>query len=176
MKKRVERAYARLEKHLLGNFERLLTDPYEGAPEQREQLRRMTSQFIGKYIHSIKIADVDFGEKCVTFENDDVDEVLILKQITRDYIIGSPSLLAQQHGQKRIITDLFNEITASLDDHSDYPAFLPVRLRYLRKIAGINNARFVADCIAGLSEREALALHGRLFGSATGSVLDPIVR
>jgi dGTPase len=176
MKKRLEEAYDRLYKHLSGQYGTLLTEPYEGSSVQREQLRRMTSQLIGQYINCIKISDVDFGEKCVEFDDDYRDEVLILKQITRDYIIASPTLAAQQHGQERIITDLFNEINDALDDKSDYPNFLPVRLRYLRKIAGANNARFVADCIAGLSEREATALHGRLFGTATGSVLDPIVR
>lgn len=34
----------------------------------------------------------------------------------------------------------------------------------------------VADCIASLSESEAVALHARLTGTASGSVLDPIVR
>lgn len=176
MESRLKKAYSRLEKHLMGNFSTLLTEPYEGSCDQREQLRRMTSQMIGKYIKSISISSESFGGKCVNFIEDDLDEVLILKQITRDYIIGSPILLAQQHGQKRIITDLFNELSGSLNGHSDYPPFLPVRLRYLREISDTNNARFVADCIAGLSEREAIALHGRLFGTATGSVLDPIVR
>jgi dGTPase len=176
MKTRLEEAYNRIHKHLHGNFGNLLTEPYEGSSVQREQLRRMTSQLIGNYINCIKIADVEFGKKCVEFDDNYRDEVAILKQITRDYIIASPILAAQQHGQERIITDLFNEINEALDNKSDYPAFLPVRLRYLRKIAGANNARFVADCIAGLTEREATALHGRLFGTATGSVLDPIVR
>jgi dGTPase len=176
VERRLKKAYNNLEKHLRGNFESLLTQPYEGNAVQREQLRRMTSQLIGKYIHSIKIGSVAFGEKCVEFEESDLDEVIILKQITRDYIIGSPSLIAQQHGQKRIIEDLYREITMHLDHKSEYPAFLPVRMRYLRAIAETNNARFVADCIASLSEREAIALHARLFGTSTGSVLDPIVR
>lgn len=173
---RLAAAYARLDKHLRGNFERLLTEPYEGNREQREQLRRMTSQLIGKYIQSVKISSNAFGEKSVEFEQDSVDEVTILKQITRDYIIASSSLAAQQHGQKRIISDLFVQIFEALDGKSEYPAFLPARLRYLRPIASTSNARFVADCIGGLSEREAIGLHGRLFGTATGSVLDPIVR
>ena len=112
----------------------------------------------------------------MTFELDDYDEVQILKQITRDYIIATPALAAQQHGQKIIISDLFTAISDGLDDHSDYPPFLPVRLRYLRALAATSNGRFVADCIAGLSEGEAVKLHGRLFGTAAGSVLDPIVR
>jgi len=173
---RMEAAYERLAKHLQGNFRALLTQPYEGTREQREQLRRMTSQLIGKYIRSIRIDVSSQAKRPVTFELDDYDEVQILKQITRDYIIATPALAAQQHGQKIIISDLFTAISDGLDDHSDYPPFLPVRLRYLRALAATSNGRFVADCIAGLSEGEAVKLHGRLFGTAAGSVLDPIVR
>jgi len=176
IKKRLAEAYGRLEKHLMGNFGALLTEPYEGRRDQREQLRRMTSQLIGNYITAISVADVQFGEKCVTFDELYSDEVSILKQITRDYIIDNSTLAAQQHGQKRIIKDLFGELFGALDGDDHYPRFLPVRLQYLRQIAGNSKARFVADCIAGLSEREAIGLHGRLFGTATGSVLDPIVR
>jgi dGTPase len=63
-----------------------------------------------------------------------------------------------------------------MEEPGGYPAFLPKRLRYLRPLAGTSSMRFVADCIANLSEAEAIALHARLSGTSTGSVLDPIVR
>lgn len=170
-----EAAYGKLEAHLRGNFETLLTESYEGRREQREQLRRMTSQLIGKYIRSVSISSAPFGKKAVDFREEHVREVAILKQITRDYIIAHPPLLAQQHGQKRIITDLFREIYAETST-TKFPAFLPMRLRYLHGIPDTSRERFTSDCIASLSEREAIGLHGRLFGTATGSVLDPIVR
>jgi dGTP triphosphohydrolase len=58
----------------------------------------------------------------------------LLKQITRDYIIKSPSLAAQQHGQRKIIEGLFGEIYSTKDDDSECPDFLPIRLRYLKNI------------------------------------------
>lgn len=172
---RIKKAYGRLHKHIWGTYSSLLTQPYDGGREQREQLRRMTSQLIGKYIRSIELSPIGSPGRTVTFDEDAVDEVRILKQITRDYIIASPTLAAQQHGQRRIIEDLFDDLYKACEK-KDYPDFLPVRLRYLRPIAGSSTARFVSDCIAGLSEREAIGLHGRLRGTATGSVLDPIVR
>ncbi len=175
-KQRLEAAYEQLLTHLQGNFGRLLTEPYEGTREQREQLRRMTSQLIGTYIHAVTISEDSTADRCVSFEQQSLDEVQLLKQITRDYIIASPALAAQQHGQKKIICDLYRAIREAMKPDSEYPAFLPVRLRYLRRIAGTSDARFIGDCIASLSEAEAIGLHGRLFGTATGSVLDPIVR
>jgi dGTPase len=171
---RLQAAYDRLYESLQGAFGELLSSPYEGAREQREQLRRMTSWLIGKYIKSISINPDRSSNQAVVFEQNDVDEVQILKQITRDYIIASPTLAAQQHGQKRIIRDLFAALAA--ESHSSYPEFLPKRLRYLYAMADRSVARFVADCIASLSESEAVALHARLTGTTTGSVLDPIVR
>lgn len=175
-KARLEAAYGRLSSFLQGTYSELLSEPYEGSREQREQLRRMTSQLIGRYIGSISINPDRDDPTAVVFNEDDVDEIQILKQITRDYIIGSPILAAQQHGQKRIITELYQALSADCQNEHRYPAFLPIRLRYLRPIANTSPSRFVADCIASLSEAEAIGLHARLVGSITGSVLDPIVR
>lgn len=175
-KARLEKVYANLDKHLQGNFSALLTEPYEGSREQREQLRRMTSQLIGKYIRAVTIAPVG-SKRAVIIDQVMVDEVSLLKQITRDYIIKSPSLAAQQHGQRKIIEGLFEEIYNTKDGDSECPDFLPIRLRYLKNITNkTSRARFTADCIASLTEREAIGLHGRLFGTVAGSVFDPIVR
>lgn len=173
---RLEAAYERLKSFLDGTYTELLSEPYDGTREQREQLRRMTSQLIGTFIGAIKINEDRDSNVAVTFDDARVDEVHILKQITRDYIIGSPTLAAQQYGQQRIIRDLFEALISNADKTTGYPTFLPIRLRYLRPMAGTSPARFVADCIASLSESEAIALHARLTGAVTGSVLDPIVR
>lgn len=176
VRKRLSDAYERLFDFFKGTYDALLSDPYEGIREQREQLRRMTSTLIGKYMSAVRIQPDRAINTAVIFNQNYVDEVQILKQITRDYIIGSPNLAAQQHGQQRIITDLFQDLIDKSESPGGYPAFLPTRLRYLRPIAGTSPARFVADCIASLSESEAVALHSRLTGVASGSVLDPIVR
>lgn len=175
-KLKFEAAYERLKEFLEGTYSQLLGDSYDGTRLQREQLRRMTSQLIDKYIRAIKINEDQSSKKAVIFNEDSATEVLILKQITRDYIIGSPTLAAQQHGQKRIITDLFAAFWDGYDRELGYPPFLPIRLRYLAEVPDTSRARFVADCIASLSESEAVRLHARLCGAVTGSVLDPIVR
>lgn len=175
-KAKLTAAYDRLQEFLEGTYSALLSDPYEGTRLQREQLRRMTSQLIGKYIGAISINPDASSARAVLFNEDWEAEVRILKQITRDYIIGSPTLAAQQHGQKRIITDLFQALWKGYDAQLGYPPFLPIRLRYLAEVKGTTKVRIVADCIASLSESEALGLHARLCGAVTGSVLDPIVR
>ena len=86
----------------------------------------MTSQLIGKYIGTISINEDLNSSNAVKFNEDAQAEVRILKQIT-DYIISSPTLAAQQHGQKRIISELFNALWGKEKYDADlgYPPFLP---------------------------------------------------
>lgn len=173
---RLNAAYDRLHGFLQGTQGAWLSDTYDGTRQQREQLRSLTSFLINRYMDALSINTNRDDPKSVVFDTELVDEVAILKQITRDYIIASPTLAAQQHGQKLIIEELFGYLSTEPDIPQGYPAFLPVRLQYLRPLSSGSPKRFVADCIASLSEPEAIGLHARLTGRAAGSVLDPIVR
>src|SRR5262245_61517350 len=88
----------------------ILTENYDGRLEHRQQLRFFTSHLIGRYINSTKL-DLNIGNG-LSLEDEMVDEVVLLKQITRSYLILNPSLSAQQHGQKIIIESLFNDFLA----------------------------------------------------------------
>jgi dGTPase len=150
-------------------------EPYDGSTHLRQQLRTMTSRLIGRYSRAASLKETDASGKCVSIAQGEADEVLILKQITRDYIINSPALAAQQKGQEHVLRSLFDRLLE--DSTKGLPKYLPIRLRYLWDIdEARNGSRFVADCIASLTETEAVALHARLHGIASGSVLDPIVR
>lgn len=54
-KQKFAAAYERLKNFLEGTYSALLGDSYDGTRLQREQLRRMTSQLIDKYIRAISI-------------------------------------------------------------------------------------------------------------------------
>jgi dGTPase len=172
---RLRGAVRRLEEFISGGWSIVIDEPYEGTRDQREALRSLTSALISRYIQALKLRDVADrqDESPVTISDQHVDEVKILKQITREYIISNPALVAQQNGQKRIVQSLF--VMLMNDSSKGPPQYLPTRLRYLWD-DGISIARFAADCIASLTEAEAVGLHGRLHGLASGSVLDPIVR
>lgn len=173
---RLRDAFRNLEDLLRNTFEPLLFSPYEGTREQRQMLRTMTSSLIARYIGAASLStveDVGNGLRALQIGDQEQDEIRILKQITRDYIIENPSLVAQQKGQQRVLSELFETILG--DATSGHPRYLPPRLRYLWR-DDLPRARFVADAIASLTEAEALGLHSRLHGRASGSVLDPIVR
>jgi dGTPase len=173
---RLREALRRLSTFLIGTFQELLTTPYEGTRAQRQQLRTMTSQLIGRYINaaSLEASKSTATGVVVSIGPEEAEEVRILKQITRDYIINNPSLSAQQKGQRHILSTLFDNFIE--DSVEAPPRYLPRRLIYLWDYADHQPARFAADCIASLTEAEAIGLHARLQGLSSGSVLDPIVR
>jgi dGTPase len=171
---RLREALRSLERFLRGSFQQLIYEPYEGARHQRQQLRTMTSKLIGRYIRAAGLQEPDATGRGVVIDQEEADEVRILKQITRDYIINNPSLAAQQKGQRQVLRVLFEEICTDSED--GLPKYLPHRLHYLWDFDSENSFRFAADCIASLTEAEAVGLHNRLRGLSSGSVLDPIVR
>lgn len=155
-------------------FPTVSKEVYHGAREQRRQLRNFTSQLIGNYVRAISLSKDTLG--CAVFiETDAADEVRVLKHFARHYVIGLPALHAQQYGQKKIIRDLFEIFLAEGKDQNFKP--FPSRLRYIWEDNTTDKpARLAADCVASLTENEAYQLHGRLMGTESGLVLDPIVR
>jgi dGTPase len=93
---------------LMSVFGAVVNERYEGTRDQRLQLRTLTSRLIGRYIRAVRLdASID-APKAIIINPEEAVEVLVLKQITRDYVISSPSLAAQQYGQQRILRDLFD--------------------------------------------------------------------
>ena len=174
---RMRDAHRRLSRLFEGFRATILSGAYEGTREQRLAIRTLTSTLIGRYIQSTKLvekANYTEGAPRVALENIYVDEVKLLKQIARDYILSSPSLAAQQLGQQRILESLFHDFHNEIK--AQKPRILPRRFHHLVEDNGLSPARVAADCVASLTEGEAIALHQRLTGLFSGSVLDPIVR
>lgn len=155
-------------------FPRVTEEVYNGAREQRRQLRNFTSTLIGGYVRAARLAENLNGD-AVIIDLDASDEVRLLKYFARHYVIGLPALHAQQYGQRRIVRDLFS-IFLREGKACNFGLF-PTRLQYIWEDNPDDTpARLAADCVASLTENEAYQLHGRLMGTDSGLVLDPIVR
>jgi dGTPase len=167
-----ENAFDKLRGAIYDLHGEILNQRYEGTVLQRYHLRSMTSDLIALYINSTRICRNN-NVWVLQIDPKARIQVDILKQITWDYIISNPPLAAQQVGYARIVTDLFEIFTS--EKATKMPLFTPVRLQYLWNLNN-TKVRFAADCIASLSEAEAMAMHARLTGYSSGSVLNPIVR
>lgn len=148
-----------------------LKDRFTGMSQHRLELRWFTSSLIGRFVKATNCSDgsldVPDGRQ---------DEVRFLKAITWTFVISNPALAAQQHGQARILEELFEDLLLGAQkEPGGKPDLLPHRARHLVE-GGAEPARVVVDTIGSLTEEEVLALHRRLRGLDGGTVLDPIVR
>lgn len=101
----------------------------------------------------------------------------MLKELTWTYVIEASSLAAQQHGQKRIIRELFGiyrDSAASRKSWNIFPTFYRERLEEVRGEEAEAH-RTCVDMIASMTERQAVAMHHRLTGQSHGSGLDDIL-
>ncbi|SDX16922.1 dGTPase [Tritonibacter mobilis] len=156
-------------------YQEILQQRYDGSRSVRVGLRQMTSALVGNFIQQTKLK----WPMSIDVPPETERKVLLLKTMARDYIISNPSLAAQQKGQERILRELFqmimNDTCWGDVGNRKVPNYLPPRLEYLIDLSE-SLARFVADCLSSLTEREISRLHSRLVGYEAGSVLDPIVR
>lgn len=155
-------------------------EPYQGSRSQRAELRNSTSFFIGRYINSVEL--VERNSEPIQIADDYKAEVTMLKQLTWDYVIENPALETQQHGQKRVIKELFDVFMDAANSNGGSKTnwtMFPVGYREeLEKTEELDNAekeqtRIVTDLIASMTEQQALKMYQRLTGVSLGSVLDP---
>ncbi|WP_079890764.1 dGTP triphosphohydrolase [Halococcus agarilyticus] len=180
-----------------------LLNPFDGTPQQRNELEAFTSFLIEYYLNRIyyddesdhELVDTDdayislrFGEQeCELYLSDRLEEQLsILQQITKYYVIRQPSLIAQQRGQQRVVRETFEALydEASKDDLSWSAVPTPYRNWLETEHSHVGNlgndaekrARVVADFITSMTEPQVVALHKRLTGDNPGSLQNEIIR
>ena len=100
---RLENAHKRLSV-LLKTFPfTFLLGPYKGTPDQRFAIRSITSTLIGRYIRNTKISEdsTSSERELVEIKEEYRDEIRLLKQIARKYILASPSAILIMANQRR---------------------------------------------------------------------------
>lgn len=140
---------------------------YGHTVRDRALMREFGSKLITQYLKAFSLKAS--GEEVVLdIEDDELCEVEALKLLVRVYVIRRPGLAVVQHGQERMIRELFKryfEASAS-DDRGDRRIFPPGAKERLEKSDGSDEerARVAIDLIAGLTESGAVKIHQRLEG------------
>lgn len=141
-----------------------LTTPYAGARNQRKLLRRATAFLIGRYLNAVRLQIENGAWRLVLHDGDQArHEVELMKELVWYYVIDKPPLRTLQHGQVRIITDLFKTYRDAAI--SEDLAVLPVSMRDAVE-GGVEPVRAAADAVASLTERQAVLLWRRVTGAA----------
>lgn len=151
-----------------------------GSFEQKAQIKRISSQLIQTYIHSVQLS-TEYGDRGhLKYNLNREEELKFLQRIVWSYVISNPRLATQRYGQKRIIKTLFEIYLEAIRDRD--LSFIPPRFvkEFLEIEDNSANAREInqekirmaVDIIAGLSEAEAVLQYRRLTGISQGSFLD----
>lgn len=152
-------------------------ESYIGSRSQRGALRACTGNLIRQYVFGIHLnPSCSEDDRAVVIERRYEMEIFLLKQLTRYFVIGNPSLAAQQYGKAKIITTLFNELLHAATTNQNWASILPIRCREdlanLEKRSSSTCARVIADVVSSLSDREALSMYRHFTGIKSGAALE----
>jgi dGTPase len=157
------------------------TGAYLPTMSLRRDMRRFNSELITRYLSAFTLKNDNRKKKVKVCIDEALErEVGALKMLAHIYVIRSPGLAVVQHGQKRVVEDLFKfyfkASQSSPEKGGDRRVFPPGARQILA--AGSDEAapraRVVTDLISGLTESAALELHRRMIGGYTAPTLDGI--
>jgi len=164
-----------------------LKKSYTGSPKQEAEVNKLKSLLIERYLgfpgrenNPIKL--VGDGDKLDLDINPILrNEVDTLIELTRYYIINTSALMAQQHGQRKVIRDLFETLMKQAVPEAKYRGIIPSPYRdRIEKLDEIGNkerrTRIVVDLITSMTEQQTVGLYERLEGTSPGSLQDRIIR
>jgi len=151
--------------------------PYSGTSEQRQQLRTFTAGLINSYANGVSLAEDPDEEELIKVPPVLRDQVDILKELTWFYVIANRSLKVQQHGQRKVVQDLFRtymEATEGKDREalSIFPASQQEQMQ--EAATQEERIRLVADLISSMTEQQLMITHRKLTGTDPGSITDLI--
>jgi dGTPase len=154
-----------------------IVEPYSGTNVQRQQLRTFTAGLINSYANGVSLAETPDDEELIKIPPVLRDQVDVLKELTWFYVIDDRSLKVQQHGQRKVVRELFDiYMQASEDEDRDTLGIFPVSQQEQMQNAATQEerVRIVADLISSMTERQLMITHRKLTGTEPGSITDLI--
>jgi dGTPase len=154
-----------------------IIEPYISTDEQRQQLRTFTAELISKYVTAVDIANDPDEHPLLKIPPYLWAQVDVLKELTWFYVIDNRSIKTQQHGQRMVVTNLFEiYLHAGASEDSDVRDILPESQKEQLRRAGTEEeqVRIVADLISSMTEQQLMMTHRKLTGIELGSITDLI--
>jgi dGTPase len=151
-----------------------ITQPYSGSYQDQATLKSFASKLIRGYVMATALTQDDHEFIRLSIDQQSVDEVTILKQLTWHYVIDRSLLATQQFGQQTVIRRLFEILHENSSPERGFKLF-PQAFREQLEICSndAERTRIVIDYIASLTEHRAISLYHQLVGTSFGQ---PITR
>lgn len=162
-----------------GPFEgfRSLSGEFDGSAESRHALRLMRKRLINRLMHSVAPARPSAPPRRHHTDLAIPKDARLVDDVLRDllwvFVIEHPRMATYQHGQRRIVRELYELHVATVQgpaaDAAIFPRDLqPELLRLLddvdRSASRVEVLRLVADHVGQLTDDTAARLHRRLTG------------
>ncbi len=162
-----------------------LSGEFDGSLESRNALRLMRKRLINRLVHSVSVRDPNApprrhaNDLVIPRDARMVDDVL--RDLLWVFVIEHPRMATYQHGQRRVVRQLFELYTEALTgprpDPEIFPRDLQPALHRLlgsadRATADVEVLRLVADHIGELTDDAAARMHRRLTGHVGGRFND----
>lgn len=154
-------------------------NPYPDPNVQRGHFKTFTASLIASYVTNLDVADEPDADDLLLIPDDLRLEVDVLKQLTWRYVIDDRSLKTQQHGQRRVVEELFGmywQAATSENGLSKEERLGIMPEAYQKRMDAAENedeiVRLIADVISSMTERQLLVTHKKLTGIELGSITD----
>lgn len=146
---------------------------YIGVPlrqtwQQSAALRTITAEQIAGFVNPVRLGSGK--ERCLDIPDEQRLLLRFCQRLVWRYVIKNPRLATQQAGQRTIVRSLFEFYEGAVaQGQAD---LVPARFfdDVNKRPDGVTPARLAADIISSLTDAQALSLHRRITGVATGSV------
>ena len=170
-----------------GPFEgfRGLAGEFDGSTQSRHAVHLMRKRLINRLVHAVAPRDSSmpprrhFNDLAIPKEARLVNDVL--RDLLWVFVIEHPRMATYQHGQRRVVNELFEIYAASVraDDTSIFPRDLQAEIDGLRAVAdhattgqpdgrGVDTdvevLRLIADHVGQMTDDAAARMHRRLTG------------
>lgn len=171
--------------HLQNTVVDPLKKPFSGTNRQKSVMNAFTShlieRYIGQMIDESVYLDAEKGRLELQIHHYLENEVDLLSEMTRYYIINNSSLMAQQFGQRKVIRKLYRDLMKQALPGADHRGIIPRPYRDdLKSLEDSESkdqrARIVVDLLTSMTEQQTLKLYERLEGTTPGSLQDRIIR
>jgi dGTPase len=165
---------------------------YRGTAADQRRVQDFSKLLIDRYVSNVRLRN---QKRPLMIDEDVRHEVLMLKQLTWQYVINDPALATLQEGQKILIARLFDKLVQWIEvaEKNKELHRLPQRLREWYDLTSredgcddaygdgddattLRRARATADYLAFLTEDQAIDLYERVEGLAPHSVLESWLR
>jgi dGTPase len=141
--------------------------PHDGSLKQKHDLWQLTTILISQFVRAIRLSNSRKKiESVVICDFNAKEEILMLKELTWQYVILRPELAAQQYGQQQAIQTVFSALLKN-SQRDQRQILFPLEYKEELDLAKGNagrRKRIVTDFVASMSEGELMRMYRSLRG------------